>query len=319
MTETFTNNKNKTRLDIFLSKEHNQSRSAVSKLIKDGNVEINGNKTDKPSFKLSTGDTVHVHFPKPVITQPLEIDFDIEILYEDDDILVINKPADLVVHPAPSHQGPTLVDWLKKKNIRLSTISGEERHGIVHRIDKDTTGALVIAKNNEAHQKLSDALKDKSMGRYYLAIIDKPLKDSIIVEKPIGRNPNNRIKMGIRADGREAKSAFAKILPSSDEKTELIAAKLFTGRTHQIRVHLASIGRSILGDTVYGNKQEANAPIYLHAYLLYLTHPKTEEKLLIKASLSARFDAFLKNHYDKEKIDEKLHEDSIINSFNFCS
>ncbi len=318
MTQVLQSTEDKIRLDIFLSDKLNESRSAVSKLIKEKNVSINGKTTDKPSLKLNINDEITINFPETIKTEPLEIDFDIEILYEDDDLLVINKPSDLVVHPAPSHTGPTLVDWLKKKGISLSTISGEERHGIVHRIDKDTTGALVIAKNNESHQKLSDELKDKSMGRYYLAIIDRPLKESLVVEKPIGRNPKNRIKMGIVSNGRDAKSAFSKLLPSKDENMELIAAKLFTGRTHQIRVHLASIGRSILGDTVYGNNQEKNAPIFLHAYILYLTHPKTEDKLLVMANPDKRFKTFLENNFDKEKIDEVLSRDNIISSFNFC-
>lgn len=319
MTKTFTSTQNKTRLDLFLSDELKESRSAIAKLIKDENITVNGKLANKPSFKLSLDDEVFVTLPEVQTTEALEIDFDIEILYEDDDLMVINKPSDLVVHPAPSHKGPTLVDWLKKKGVSLSTISGEERHGIVHRIDKDTTGALVIAKNNESHQKLSEELQNKTMGRYYLAIIDCPLKEDLIVEKPIGRNPKNRIKMGVVNGGRDAKSAFSKIALSTDEKQELISAKLFTGRTHQIRVHLSSLGRSILGDTVYGNKQEVNAPIYLHAFILYLTHPKTEEKLLVMAKPDKRFLTYLNNNFTKEKVDEILNQDRIISSFNFCS
>jgi 23S rRNA pseudouridine1911/1915/1917 synthase len=157
----------------------------------------------------------------------------------------------------------------------------------VHRIDKETSGALVIAKNNEAHVSLSAQLEDKSMGRYYLAIIDLPLKENVVVELPIGRSLKNRLKMDVVKDGRMAKSAFAKLVLSKDTKKELIAAKLFTGRTHQIRVHLQGLSRHILGDSLYGFKsQNGTIPrVMLHAYILYLKHPRTGQLLQINAPL----------------------------------
>jgi len=246
------------------------------------------------------------------------IDFDVPILYEDDDLLVVNKPPFLTVHGAPSVKEATLVDWLQFKGINLSTISGEERHGIVHRIDKETSGALVIAKNNEAHVSLSSQLEDKSMGRYYLALIDLPLKDDIVVELPIGRSVNNRLKMDVaKRDGRMAKSAFAKLLTSRDGKKELIAAKLFTGRTHQIRVHLQALSRHILGDSLYGFKsQNGTIPrVMLHAYIVYLKHPKTGQLLQIHAPLWDDFDAYLTHHFSKEEVNEKITLDSIVNGF----
>ncbi len=170
-------------------------------------------------------------------------------------MMVVNKPSGLVVHPAPSVKGATLVDWLVSKGVSLSNILGKERYGIVHRIDKNTTGALVVAKTNEAHEKLSFQLRNKSMGRYYLAVIDHPLKESCIVEKPIGRSRKNRYKMDVVNGGKDSKSAFYKLI-QNDDNLELIVAKLFTGRTHQIRVHLKSLGRHILGDVLYGFKSK---------------------------------------------------------------
>jgi len=220
---------------------------------------------------------------------------------------VVNKPSGLVVHPAPSVKEPTLVDWLIHKGISLSTISGEERHGIVHRIDKETTGALVVAKDNKTHEKLSEQLQDKSMGRYYLALIDCPLKDDIVVDKPIGRNPNNRLKMDVVAHGKSAKTAFKKLLTSA-HGVELIAAKLFTGRTHQIRVHLNTLGRHILGDDLYGfkTKRDKIARVNLHAYLLYLVHPITGEKMEFTAPLFDDMKTYMTKYFDQDEIDEKI-------------
>jgi len=296
------------RADKLLSTLLSVSRNQIEKLIRDGLVSVNGKVITKTSYKLVVGDTLEYNFKEAERREPLDVDFDIEILYEDDDILVVNKPTPLVIHPAPSVKEPTLVDWLIKRGISLSTISGEERHGIVHRIDKETTGALVVAKNNEAHQKLSEQLQDKSMGRYYLALIDCPLKDNIIVNKPIGRSPNNRLKMDIVEGGKEAKSAFSKILDGKNG-TELILAKLFTGRTHQIRVHLATLGRHILGDTTYGYKSRGYRVdrVQLHAYQLYLKHPKTGEKMRFIAPLFDDMDSFLSKYFDREAIDKSIN------------
>jgi len=229
--------------------------------------------------------------------------------------MVVNKPSGLVVHPAPSVKEATLVDWLVHKGVSLSTISGEERHGIVHRIDKDTTGALVIAKTNEAHQKLSEQLQDKSMGRYYLALIDYPLKDSGIVEKPIGRNPNNRLKMDVIQNGKEAKSAFYKLTETS-KQIELIAIKLFTGRTHQIRVHLENLGRHILGDNLYGfkSKKDTIKRVYLHAYKLYMNHPTTGKEMEFVAPLFPDMQTYMDKEFKKGEVHEKINP-NLINSY----
>ncbi len=232
--------------------------------------------------------------------------------------MVINKPPFLTVHPAPSVKEATVVDWLKSKGISLSTINAKERHGIVHRIDKETSGALVIAKNNESHLFLSKQLEDKSMGRYYLAIIDSPLKDNLIVEKPIARNPKNRLKMGVVEGGRAAKSAFLKLLLSNDEKKELISAKLFTGRTHQIRVHLSSLSRHILGDYLYGfkSKRDKIKRVMLHAYIIYFIHPRTKKQMFFTASLFEDFEELALKNFKMENFYEKIDPNNIISSFN---
>jgi 23S rRNA pseudouridine1911/1915/1917 synthase len=232
-------------------------------------------------------------------------------------MLVVNKPSGLVVHPAPSVKEPTLVDWLIHRGISLSTISGQERHGIVHRIDKETTGALVIAKTNQAHQRLSEQLQDKSMGRYYLAIIDYPLKEDTVVDKPIGRNPNNRLKMDIITNAKEAKTSFVKLLKSSSD-CELIIAKLFTGRTHQIRVHLSSLGRHILGDHLYGfkSKKDTIKRVYLHAYMLYLRHPQSGKKMHFLAPLFDDMKLFISQNFDQVEIDARI-DPKVIDKY-FC-
>ena len=295
------------RIDKILAQALDVSRNQVEKLVKDGLVSVNGKSISKTSAKVYEGDEIAYEFKEAEKRAPVEIDFDVEIIYEDEYLLVVNKPSGLVVHPAPSVKEPTLVDWLVKKGISLSTISGEERHGIVHRIDKETTGTLVVAKNNKVHEMLSEQLQDKSMGRYYLALIDCPLKDDIVVNKPIGRNPKNRLKMDVVLDGKSAKTAFKKLV-STEHGTELIAAKLFTGRTHQIRVHLNTLGRHILGDDLYGfkSKRDRIARVNLHAYLLYLVHPISGEKMEFTAPLFDDMKAYISKYFDQEVIDEKI-------------
>jgi 23S rRNA pseudouridine1911/1915/1917 synthase len=314
------------RLDKFLASEIDASRNQIEQLIRKEYVKVDGKIVSKTGLKLKENQSVDVHFPETELSKTKDEEFvkeslkdkDIQIIYEDNDILVVNKPATLTVHDAPSVKDATLVDWLKLKNISLSTISGEERHGIVHRLDKGTSGVMVVAKTNEAHLGLAKQLEDKSMGRYYLAIIDLQLKENVIVEKPIGRSRNNRLKMSIEENGRNAKSAFSKIALSDNEKFELIAAKLYTGRTHQIRVHLSSINRHVLGDNLYGFKGELNKMnrFYLHAYYLYLTHPITNKQMSFKANLPKDINTFLNKNFKGENINDKINEDNIISSFN---
>ena len=327
------------RLDKYLTSKLSVSRNQIERLIKTDKITINNTTITKTGYKLSQNDEIKIDFPeveKNSEEANLEkcASFDIKIIYEDDDILVINKPKDLVIHDAPSVSEPTLVDWLRYKNISLSTLNAEIRHGIVHRLDKNTTGAMVIAKTNEAHEGLSSQLQDKSMGRYYIGVINKPLKNDIIVDKPIGRNRANRMKMGINQNGKVAKTAFSKLATLTNERYELIVAKLFTGRTHQIRVHLNAITRYIIGDDMYkinvtknSSQKDVVDDILLHAYLLYLIHPITKEPMNFIAPPSTHFSEFIEANIDnldnednpnisnKEYIDEILSANSIIDAF----
>ena len=305
------------RLDKILANQLDISRNQIEKLIKDGLVSVNGKTITKTSFKVEEGDEIAYAFKEAEKREVAPVDFDVEVIYEDEYLLVVNKPAGLVVHPAPSVKEPTLVDWLIQKGISLSTISGEERYGIVHRIDKETTGALVVAKDNKVHEALSLQLQDKSMGRYYLALIDHPLKEDIIVDKPIGRNPKNRLKMDVVPNGRSAKTAFVKLL-TSQHNVELIAAKLFTGRTHQIRVHLNTLGRHILGDDLYGfkSKRDKISRVNLHAYLLYLVHPVSGERMEFVAPLFDDMKMYISKNFDQGEVDEKIDPLTLGTRFN---
>ena len=314
------------RLDKFLASKIDASRNQIEQLIKKEYVKVDGKIVNKTGLKLKENQNIEVHFPQSELNSIKDIEFiqeslkdkEVRIIYEDEHILVLNKPYNLTVHDAPSVKDATLVDWLKLQNISLSTLSGEERHGIVHRLDKGTSGVMVIAKTNAAHIELSKQLENKSMGRYYLAIIDTPLKENLVINKSITRNPNNRLKMAINENGRNAKSAFSKISLSNKENFELISAKLFTGRTHQIRVHLSSINRHILGDNLYGFKGELNTinRFYLHAYYLYLIHPITNEQMGFKAELPNDMNEFLITNFQGENINDKINENNIISDFN---
>ncbi len=306
------------RLDTFLARKLSQTRSQTAQLVKKAAVCVDGKATLKPGLKLKTAQTVEVTLPELEMSEPLKVDFDIEILYEDEHIIVLNKPSGVTVHGAPSVKEATLVDWLKKRGVRLSTISGEERHGIVHRLDKGTSGVMVVAKTNEAHVGLASQLEDKSMGRYYLAVVTPPLKEEItVVECPIARNPSNRIKMACVEGGKEAKSAFLNLAYGNDQKEQLVACKLFSGRTHQIRVHLEHISRHIVGDKVYGaNIGKACAErILLHAYVLYLYHPHTQEAMRFIAPYDEVFKSYLEKKFETERVNETIQPEYIVHKF----
>jgi len=301
-----------------LAKQLEVTRNQTTRLIKFGAITVEGKPVLKPGLKLKADQQVTVTFPKAKQSEAAVIDFDVEILYEDDALLVINKPSGLTVHPAPSVKEPTLVDWLKHKGVRLSTISGEERHGIVHRLDKGTSGTMVIAKTNEAHEALSLQLQDKSMGRYYLAIITPPLKETLVmVDKPIGRSNYNRLKMAHVEQGKVAKTLFGKLLLNRDETQELIACKLFTGRTHQIRVHLETFSRHIIGDHLYGIKSNKDkiTRIMLHAYVLYFMHPLSKKQLRFSAPIPEEFSSHLETYFDTETLDDLIDPNTIDQRF----
>ena len=280
------------RLDAFLARcVPDLSRSAAQKLIEDGCVRRNG-KPGKKNDKLNMGDAVEYEIPEPKEVDIVPTEMQLDIVYEDEDVLVINKPKGLVVHPAAGHQDDTLVNGLLyAMGDDLSGINGELRPGIVHRIDKDTSGLLAVAKNDYAHNMLASQLKDHTMARSYEAIVVGSFReDSGTVDAPIGRHPSDRKKMTVTA--RNSKNAVThwEVVRRYRGYTH-VRCKLETGRTHQIRVHMAHIGHPILGDTVYGHKKPelGQSSQCLHAGALCFRHPRDGRPVMVFAELPEYF------------------------------
>ena len=281
------------RIDRYLSEEmEDRSRSYIQKLIKDQYVIVN-QKPVKANYRLSLGDMVEITLPEAKEPDIIPENIPLDILYEDQDIIIVNKPKQMVVHPAPGHYSGTLVNALMYHcGQELSGINGTMRPGIVHRIDMDTTGSLIVCKNDMAHQSLSDQLKVHSIKRVYVAIVHGNIKeDNGTVNFPIGRHPTERKKMSIHTkNGRNAITHY-KVLERFGEYTYIQCA-LETGRTHQIRVHLASIGHPLVGDQVYGPRKCPFPKLQgqtLHAKTLGIIHPRTGEYLEINAPLPDYF------------------------------
>ena len=280
------------RLDAFLARSvENLSRSSAQKLLEDGCVLRNG-KPGKKNDKLNIGDEISVTVPEPKSVDIVAKDIPLDIVYEDADVLVINKPKGLVVHPAAGHQDDTLVNGLLyAMGDSLSGINGELRPGIVHRIDKDTSGLLAVAKNDLAHTVLASQLKDHTMARTYQCIVCGGMKeDSGTVDAPIGRHPTDRKKMCINSrNGRSAVTHW-EVIKRYRGYTH-VQCKLETGRTHQIRVHMASIGHPILGDKVYGHKKTelGQDSQVLHAGALCFRHPRDQRPVMVIADLPDYF------------------------------
>ena len=280
------------RLDAFLARSvPDLSRSAAQKLIEDGLVTRNG-KPGKKNDKLNVGDAVSYEIPEPKAVDIAPKEMPLDIVYEDEYLLVINKPKGLVVHPAAGHQDDTLVNGLLYAlGDDLSCINGELRPGIVHRIDKDTSGLLAVAKNDLAHTMLASQLKDHSMARTYEAIVCGVLKeDSGTVDAPIGRHPSDRKKMCVTQRNSKPAVTHWEVVRRYRGYTH-IRCKLETGRTHQIRVHMAYIGHPILGDTVYGHKKPelGQSSQCLHAGVLCFAHPKDGHPVMVFAELPQYF------------------------------
>ena len=296
------------RIDKFISEAVGVSRSLVSKLIENGSVSVNGKSAAK-NYKLRANDTLEVVFPEPEPDEALPEDIPLDIIYEDSDIIVINKPKGMIVHPATGIYTGTLVNALLYHcKDSLSGIGGVIRPGIVHRIDKDTSGLLVVAKNDEAHIALSEQLKTHTVSRIYHAIALGNIKDDCgTVNKPIGRHPTERKKMAVILDpsraAREAITHYEVIgrFATPTGRFTYVKCKLETGRTHQIRVHMASIGHPLLGDGVYGGQgtkfESTSASLIsgqcLHAKELELIHPRTGEKMHFECDLPENFAAVI--------------------------
>lgn len=288
---------NSCRLDKFLAlKIPDKSRSYLAKLIDEENVKVNG-KVFPCSYKVKVGDEVSVEIPEDTMTKITAENIDLDVVYEDKDILIINKPQGMVVHPANGHHSGTLVNAILAHCTDLSSINGVIRPGIVHRIDKDTSGLICVAKNDEAHQKLAEQLKTHSMNREYYALVAGVIKEnSGTVDMPIAREKANRLRMGISKEGKPAITHFEVVERYSD--TTLVKCKLVTGRTHQIRVHMSAIGHPVEGDPLYYgkfyNRIYKNGQL-LVAYKLHLTHPTTNKEMTFEIDLPNYFKEILKN------------------------
>lgn len=296
------------RIDKFVSESEQISRAMAAKLIEDGSVTVCGKKSSK-NYKLRAGDVIEITYPEPEPCEAVAENIPLDVVYEDGDIIVINKPEGMIVHPATGIYTGTLVNALLYHcGESLSGIGGVARPGIVHRIDKDTSGLLVVAKNDEAHAHLSAQIKVHDVSRVYYAIVTGNIKDDAgTIDKPIGRHPTDRKKMAVILDparrAREAITHYEVIerFTLTSGRFTLVKCKLETGRTHQIRVHMASIGHALVGDEVYGGgktKFEATnkALIHgqcLHAAQLELTHPRTPQKMSFSAPLPQNFEELL--------------------------
>ncbi len=284
------------RLDKFLSEKiEDITRSYVAKIIEEGGITVNG-KVAKASYKLKEGDELNVNIPEPEELMVEAEDISLDIVYEDEDLLVVNKPQGMVVHPAPGNYTGTLVNALLHHcKEELSGINGVMRPGIVHRIDKNTSGLLMVAKTNRAHISLAEQIKEHSFSRRYKAIVHGKFKSPEgTVDAPIGRNKKNREKMCVTQENSKNAVTHYKVIEEF-ENTSLVECILETGRTHQIRVHMAHLGHPVMGDDVYGRKNEKFnlKGQLLHAYLVGFVHPVTKEYMEFTVPLPARFEDVL--------------------------
>lgn len=274
--------KERIRLDKYLAEKLDLSRAIITDNIKNGDILVNNTKV-KPSYSLALGDNINgVVRSKQIDLSPINMDLD--IIYEDDYIIVVNKPYDLVVHPSLSTKEPTLVNGLLYYTEKLSDYGGEDRPGIVHRLDKDTTGIIVVCKDNETHKKMSELFKKRQVKKTYLAVVNGTINNGGTINEPICRDINNRTKMAVdEINGKEAITQFKAI--DYNDKYSLIELNLITGRTHQIRVHMNYIHNPIVGDLVYGLKKEKVKPKHqlLHSYRLEFTHPITNQNMILLA------------------------------------
>jgi len=285
------------RIDGIISNEIEElSRAYAQKLLENGHVTVNGTICTSKKLILSEDDVIVVEIPEPEVLEVLAEDIPVDIVYEDDDLMIINKPVGMVVHPAPGNYTGTLVNALMNHSEKLSSINGVIRPGIVHRIDKDTSGLLMIAKTDHAHKSLAAQLKAHTIKRQYIAIIHGKIRsDTGEINAPIARSTKDRLKMTVNEKtGKNAITHFT-VLERFQEYT-MIECELETGRTHQIRVHLAYIGHPLLGDMTYGVKKPKikNNGQLLHAKTLGLIHPTTGEYMEFKSELPEIFDIMVK-------------------------
>lgn len=291
-------NQKGTRIDLLLSTNlEGTSRSFIQKLFEKGNIKVNGELCISKKYKVSGNDMVEITIPEPEMLTVEAENIPIDIVYEDDDVLIVNKPKGMVVHPAVGNYTGTLVNAIMYHcGDRLSSINGVIRPGIVHRIDKDTSGLLMIAKNDKAHESLSAQLAEHSITRKYIALVyDNIKEDEGTVDAPIGRDPKNRLRQAVTDLNSKRAVTHYKVLERFGKYT-LIQAQLETGRTHQIRVHMSYIKHPLVGDLVYGPKKQSIAVEgqMLHAKILGFVHPSTGEYMEFDSELPEYFEEILR-------------------------
>ena len=279
------------RLDVLAARAGGTSRSQAARWIEQGLCRVNGQVRVKPAFKVGAGETVELTVPEAAEATVEKEDIPLEVLYEDGDLAVVVKPCGMVVHPAAGNEHGTLVNALLYLMEGLSGIGGVKRPGIVHRLDKDTSGLLLVAKNDEAHRGLSDQLRGRRMEKHYLAVVDGRMREpSGRVEKAIARSTKDRKRMAVDPAGREAVTEWTLLENLKD--AALLDVHILTGRTHQIRVHMQSLHHPVAGDPIYGQKNGVRAPrLMLHAYTLSFTHPRTGERMTFCAPPPEAFTA----------------------------
>ncbi len=287
------------RIDAYLTQNlEGFSRNRIQALIEDGRVKVNEALCEDKNYRLKVGERVSITVPPPKEASIKAEDIKLDIIYEDNDLLVINKPRGMVVHPAPGHSGGTMVNALLAYCSDLSGIGGVMRPGIVHRLDKDTSGLLIAAKNDFAHCFLSGQLKTRKISREYLALVHGVVSPGIgRIEAPVARHPGDRKKMAVVKGGREAVTRYRVI--KYYNRYSLLKLNLETGRTHQIRVHLSHLGYPVVGDLIYAKAGKGDLPAYLdlshalHAFRLSFNHPRSGEQLNFSAPLPEEFRAVL--------------------------
>jgi 23S rRNA pseudouridine1911/1915/1917 synthase len=291
------------RLDVAITQDGTLSRAAAARLIKEGRVRVDGKVVDRPSARVSAGTTLEVDVPPPAPATAVAQDLPIRVVYEDDDVAVIDKEPGMVVHPAPGHADGTLVNALLHHFDGLSSVGGEERPGLVHRLDRGTSGLLVVAKNDRAHRSLAEQFAAHTAGRIYLAWVhDPPKADRGTVENELGRHPRDRLRYTAVPEGRGKRAVTHWAVLGRQGTVGLVRCRLETGRTHQVRVHLAELGSPLLGDALYRRGSASRLPAslrelvdpdgdrpLLHAWQLAFRHPATEEELRFVAPPPADF------------------------------
>ena len=272
------------RLDVYLAGRHpDLSRSRIRKLIDDGNVLVDG-RAGKASTRLAAGQTVSMEVPPPAPAELQPWDSPLSIVFEDEALIVIDKPAGMTVHPAPGNEDHTLANAVIAYAPDIEGIGGERRPGIVHRLDKDTSGLIVVAKNERVHAHLAEQFRSREVGKVYLALVTgHPSPPEADIDAPIGRHPHDRQRMAVVSTGRPSITRYKVV--SRYKRASLVEARPRTGRTHQIRVHLASVGHPVVGDSTYGRAIEGLSRQFLHAHQLAFTHPESGETVRYTSEL----------------------------------